>query len=535
MKTDETRNRALGALGLVLILVLGTALRFWGLDYGIPDPTARPDEERVVGRAQTIFATGDWHPGSFYYPSLPYYVDAAALHLYYRVQRTAGRYHRPFDLLYDIAVTRPGLHYRICRWVSALAGVGTLAATFALGLAATHRRKTALFAALALAVCHLHVRDSHFATVDVIATLFTTLALVFAVRAVRAGQSPSATNFSFAGVFAGLAISSKYNTGLVVLAFAAAARGRGRRERFVGLVVAALATLSAFALTSPYVFLRFGRFLADMEFLERFLYRSSRGELALWEHLRTTLPQGLGWPLFALALAGVGYALWRRRPSDVVLLSFALPFAALVSSVRITFPRYLLPLLPVLVVLAARLADDLLERVAGGRARVLATAGVSLVLLAPTLRSSIAFDRIAAREDTRLMAASFISRHFQPQTLVAVCGGYGAPLVNQDRRRPPAFRVAEVDCFDADRPEGDAPFLVTHEHRELTSFSRIAPAMASWLEEHAELLRTFDPYRRGSRVEPTFFPSDAFYIPFSGFDAVERGGPVIRIWKITGR
>jgi Dolichyl-phosphate-mannose-protein mannosyltransferase len=523
------------ALALALVLALGAGLRVWGLDYGLPHPTARPDEERVVGRAQTIFASGDWHPGSFYYPSLPYYLDTLALHLYYQVHRATGRYRRPFDFLYDIAVTRPGLHYRICRWAAAGAGVGTVAAAFALGLAACGRRGAALLGALGLAVCHLHVRDSHFATVDVWTTFFVTLSLALAVRAARLRR---VSQFVLAGLFAGLAISSKYNSGLVVLAIVAAALvGReGRiRERLRPLLPAALATLSAFALTSPYVLLRFGRFVADMAFLENFLYRSSRGELALWDHLRTTLPQGLGWPLAALVVAGVGRALWRRRPSDVVLLSFALPFAALVASVRVTFPRYLLPLLPVLLVLASDVACEILERVPRGGARVLATSGVSLLVLGPTLSSSIAFDRILAREDTRIQAASFVERQFQPQTLLAVCRGYGAPSINQDRRRPPAFRVEEIDCQDGAPAASDARFLVTHEHRQLRSFSTVAPDLASWLQAHAVVLQTFDPYRPGSRVEPVFFGSDAFYVPFSGFDAVERGGPVIRIWKITGR
>ncbi len=484
-----------------------------------------------MGRAQTIFAKGDWHPGSFYYPSLPYYLDTLALDLYYEVNRVDGRYDRPFDFLYEIAVTRPGLHYRICRWVSAFAGIGTLAAVFALSLAAYRRRTGALLAALALAVCHLHVRDSHFATVDVLTTLFVTLCLLAAVRAT---QSPTVLNFSLAGLFAGLAISSKYNAALVIFAIVAAALVPERKS-LARLVPAALATLAAFALTSPYVLVRFARFLTDMRFIEQFLYGSSQGSLALWDHLRTTLPQGLGWPLFALVVLGVGRALWLRRASDVVLLSFAVPFFALVASVRITFPRYLIPLLPVFLVLAFDLADELLERVPAGRARVLAASLASILVLAPTLWSSVAFDRIAAREDTRLQAADFISRHFQPQTLIAVCRGYGAPVINQDRRRPPAFRVEEIDCLDDARPWKDARFLITHEHRELQSFSRISPALASWLAEHGSLLGSFDPYREGVDDEPTFFQSDAFYIPYSGFAAVERGGPLVRIWKLTER
>ncbi len=517
-------------IALGATLALGSFLRLWGLDYGIPHPTIRPDEERLVGRAQTIFATGNWHPGSFFYPSLPFYVDAIALHAYYGTGKVLGRYEEPRDFLFDIAVTRPGLHYRISRVVSAAAGVATILAAYALSLAAYRQPRAALLAAFSLAVCHVHVRDSHFATVDIVATLFVTLSLVFAARAAKAS---TARDFALAGLFAGLAISSKYNVGLVAIPIGVAALYRGR-QALSPLALSAGAAVLAFALSSPYVLLRFGGFRSDLSFLEEFLYRS--GDLALWDHLRTTFPSGLGWPLYLAAALGLVRALLRRRPEDIVLLSFAVPFLVLISSVRITFPRYVLPIVPLLLVLAVDWVASFIERLSPSRRRVLWSGASAAVLLAPPLLDSTRFDLIAAREDTRLQAASFIGRTFAPQTTVHVCRGYGAPAINEDRRRPPAFVVVLVDCL-SETPPPDAGFLVTHEHEQL-SFSRIHTSLARWLEEHGEPIAAFDPYRpyrpyrRGAGVEPVFYPSDAFYIPFAGLEAVERGGPVVRIWRI---
>ncbi len=525
------RAEALGALGLTV--ALASFLRFWGIDYGIPHPTIRPDEERIVGRAQTIFATGNWHPGSFFYPSLPFYLDTLALHAYYRAAKFRGSYEEPRDFLFDIAVTRPGLQYRISRVVSAAAGVATTLALYALSLAAYRRPKAALLAAASLAVCHVHVRDSHFATVDVLATLFVTLSLAFACRAAR---EPTTRNFVLAGVLSGLALSSKYNAGLVAIPIGVAALYASRhlspgREALSRLAIAAAASVGAFALTSPYVLLRFRGFRSDMSFLEDFLYRS--GDLALWEHLRLTFPHGLGWPLYAVSALGLARAVVRRRAEDVVLLSFAVPFLALVSSVRITFPRYVLPVVPVLLVFAADVMASILERISSSRLRSFAGAAGALLLLAPSLLDSAAFDRIAAREDTRLQASSFIARTFEPRTRLHVCRGYGAPVINEDRRRPPAFVVEESDCQASTALPADASFLVTHEHRELP-FSGIHPALRRFLEEHGQTLATFDPYRPDgeAEVEPIFYRSDAFYIPFAGLEGVERGGPVINIWRI---
>jgi len=44
------------AATLFLILVVAGLLRFWGIDYGLPHPTTRPDEEMIVGRAFAILS-----------------------------------------------------------------------------------------------------------------------------------------------------------------------------------------------------------------------------------------------------------------------------------------------------------------------------------------------------------------------------------------------------------------------------------------------------------------------------------------------
>ena len=517
------------AFGLAIILLLAATLRLWGLDYGLPHPLSRPDEERIVGRAQTIFATGDWHPGSFYYPSLLFYLDTAALEVYYGVQKMRGRYARPFDFLFDIAVTHPGLHYLIGRWVGALAGSLTVLVVFFLGTAVSRSRTVGLVAALFLAVCHLHVRESHFATVDVVMTLFVTVSLLFAVRA---SSRPTIFNYVFAGFFAGLAASTKYNAGIVVLSLLAASHFAHRESKldergvFARLAVAALVAAGAFAVTSPYVLLRYEGFLSNMSGLSAFLYER-QGGLALWGHLKTTLPAGLGWPLFLASVAGLARALWLRRPGDVVLLAFAIPYFVLVSGVRVTFPRYVVPIVPVLVILAG-LAVDLVHQ-AASRYRAAALTAATLVLATPTLVSSVRYDRVASEKDTRVLAADWIAANVAPQSRILVCRGYGAPHVNEDRRRPPAFVVREIDC---DTPDDADAYLVTHEHEQLTRFSNLSPVFSSWLDANASLRAVFDPYRKGSETEPVFYRADAFYIPIAGYDAVVRGGPIVKIWRL---
>ncbi len=85
---------------LAAILLFAAWLRFWGMDYGLPHPTARPDEERIVGRAFHILATGDFRPGTRTYPGLMIYLDTLALAVYAWVGQLLGVYRERFDFLW---------------------------------------------------------------------------------------------------------------------------------------------------------------------------------------------------------------------------------------------------------------------------------------------------------------------------------------------------------------------------------------------------------------------------------------------------
>src|SRR6478609_7375306 len=58
---------------LVAIVAGACALRVWGLDYGLPHPQGRPDEEMLVQRLLG-FDTGDPNPHWFMYPTFFLYL-----------------------------------------------------------------------------------------------------------------------------------------------------------------------------------------------------------------------------------------------------------------------------------------------------------------------------------------------------------------------------------------------------------------------------------------------------------------------------
>jgi hypothetical protein len=132
-------------------------------------------------------------------------------------------------------------------------------------------------------------------------------------------------------------------------------------------------------------------------------------------HLGISLPVGLEWPLYLLCLAGVGWSLWKRRREDALLLLFlALTFLSLAPAER-KFLRYVTPLLPALVVLAARVVDENLN----GR-RKWAWGAAAGLAGAAALASTVAHLGVLSAPDVRDQVAAYLREHARPEDVVAL-------------------------------------------------------------------------------------------------------------------
>src|SRR5687768_13526284 len=63
---------------LIVIVLAGAALRIVPIWFGLPYPHARPDEEVALGKAAAVL-DGQLNPRFFHWPSLTFYLFAAAL------------------------------------------------------------------------------------------------------------------------------------------------------------------------------------------------------------------------------------------------------------------------------------------------------------------------------------------------------------------------------------------------------------------------------------------------------------------------
>jgi 4-amino-4-deoxy-L-arabinose transferase-like glycosyltransferase len=328
---------------LVLILLVATALRLSGVawDGGIG---AHPDERYVVGTAEGMGWPDRLNPlalePDFSYGHLP--VVALSL-LGGRDRLLAGRL------------------------LAGLFDVGTVALAAALGSRLGGRR-VGLLAAAFLAVTLLHVQQAHFCTVDPFLAFFATGALVFATRLASRGRLGDAV---LTGTWCGLALGCKASAALLALPLTVACSagpGPAAVKARRGLCAAG-AALAAFVVTNPAVLSDLPRYVANLRG-QAALARGSvlvpytlqyRGALPYLYPIAQQMSWGMGPVLGFLCFAGLATAVWRavRRPpaaEEWVALAWAVPFFAFTGGLYVKFPRYLLPLTPLLAVYAAWLA-----------------------------------------------------------------------------------------------------------------------------------------------------------------------------------
>lgn len=523
---------------LFALLGIAAILRFYGIEFGLPGKY-RPDEEFLVSRGLGILH-GELNPHFFQYPSLYMYLLAVVYGAWRAIGESLGSFGAAgFQAFLDATGGAPA--HLVARQTTALLGVAGVAATYRLGREVAGSRAGVL-AALLLAFNYSHVRESHFATTDVLMVLLATLALAWMIRVARDGRLRDSI---VAGAFSGLAFSSKYPALALAVPLALShlwllPSWRGRASgpaltwpaaaRRLALAFAAMAL--CFAATSPYVLLDWKSFRAAMAMESTFT-----GGLAGLD-----APYGLSWlfgfalrygagiPFTVVAMLGLALAvrdLLRRgtaRAAAVILLSFAVAEMTPFVLSRLVYVRYALVLLPILSVLAARAILAAAEKTLPQHAVAVAAGLALLVSVEPGLRA-IRTEQLFRQPDTRNLAREFIAAHVPPGSRIAANAyyQYAKPEL------PNGCRY--VDFGDADWTRDT--WALVDEHPIAFFSPPPPPAAAARLASAGTLVADFDPFVSGRRAEAVYDPADAFYVPLAGQGAVRAPGPRIRLYRLT--
>lgn len=568
---------------LLLITLAALVLRAWNLDFSPSAPRARPDEELFAVAALKMFSgDGDPHWAHLGFPELFFRIVHWAQVVYAWWLGLGSSEPVNLGCLYaldPIRITRLG------RIVSCIAGAATVPVTAMLARrlvparwSPSSRRAAGTLAAMFLAFCYLHARDSHFGVSDATLVLFMTAGLWLLVVALDSGRMIA---WIGAGALFGLAMSTKW-AGLGALpacGFAIAWRVvavRGERLRTLrGGLAGVAAGAGGFLAGSPH-------FVNEPEaFWTGILSHQTRyADMGSWgydpsapvvhgldHHLLVTLPLALGWPVLVLSLAGLLLALVSRRGPLTTVAIYVLVFhVAVLGPTTLVILRYAMPLLPPLAALAAIVVAWLADRLVGARSRLAFVApAIALLLVVPPLHELAGFLRVSGAPDTRDQASAWLVAHTRPNERVVARGGFaaihaiGADMVTACNEALPASMRRRVPVTLGS--DDDFARLV---HRGEKTWGRAAdrvirvvsaqsgpPELAEWLVLARPLLACGGPGRSEGWVEPsttcfveraTMSPGqpscdayydwlDSFYVPAAGFDGITRIGPEVRIYE----
>jgi len=354
---------------LALILIAAGSARWMRAGEGLPY-IHNWDEPLVASRAIRMMQTGDFNPHFFNYGTLPIYMVLAVdvLHYYHlaglplddpSALRSPGDIKvsddygwkwdlaHPSDLwLWDIS--HPSF-YLWDRRLFALLGTASVLLCFLLA-----RRVSGdgagLLAAAALAGLEFDVSYSSMITPNLPVSCFVLLSVALAVLFLERDE-PHLLIGSL--VACGLATASKYNaalsmvTPLLALSLSAFERRPGHRRWLWPALV--LVPAASFLLAMPYALLDLPKFLKDSAFELRH-YSTGHGTATvvpgaahLWMEIRE-IAANLGAPIALIAAAGM--ALWARKKSTWLLLSFPVAYLLFMAGMRVFLPRNLLAIYP---------------------------------------------------------------------------------------------------------------------------------------------------------------------------------------------
>jgi len=475
---------------LLIIILLGACLRFYGLKWGLPY-TFHPDEHLFVIRQAlrleyNIFCNHSLNPEFSSYGTLPLYIFLFVKWLYFKISylfhentgqikaflhgdfadylKTFYSYEKSAGKIY-----MPTL-FLIGRTISAFFGSISIYLIFSLAKR-LFNSSVGILSALFFALTVGLIQSSHFFTVDTMLIFFMLLTLIWGADIFKKGDFKY---YIFAGLFLGLALSVKLTSLILFLPILVAhllknetlisqqdTKDNGENspkspfnkdtiplsppltkgdlggllknifsKKFMAFTMIAI---TIYIILNPYCVLDFKNYWGLTNSITAFgnlfsFYQkgafdwndwrfSYNGTIPYWYDIRNLLFFGMGLALELISGIGVFYSLKKRGKNDKFLLAFIIPFFLIVGSWKVKTIRYILPIIPVLLILGARLLIDIHSVVGNKIIKYFSKLIIILVTLSAFFYS-LAYANIYSVPDTRIQASDWIYENVKPNSVI---------------------------------------------------------------------------------------------------------------------
>ena len=473
---------------LTIITMAALIVRLAGNQFGLPHHF-HPDEPVLISAATRIAEGTDFNPHFFHWGGGHFYVTA----LFFRAASALGRLRTEADA------------YVIARSVSALMGALTVLLTMLIARRLCAHRWIAAGAGLVLAFTMLHVRCSHYATVDVPATFWLALSVWLFLQAISSDKS---TLLFVSGLAGGVAAGTKYHLALIVPVLVAGLvvhRRLAPSGAFVGALLLMCGASVGFLSANPFAVIDYPAFSTGIgELLTYYdnpsMHPRNHGD-GNWLFFVITLARGESDIVFmAAATVGVIVVLKEeRRAAILALWGFPLVTFLYLSTKNANYVRNLMPILPFLAIASALGADWVVrfvtQRVAPAKRLAIAVVALSIVPAATRVGH---FDRLLMRPDTRDLASAWLTANLPTSSKVAVeRENWASPVLPSHALES---RVILTESTVSDYAEQGYEFIITNSvsYAAYAKYpDRVEGANEAYrrlfadLEQHARLVATF--------------------------------------------
>lgn len=508
-----SKRDSLIKITFAFVLALAIFIRIWGISFGLPY-IYHVDEARF-GKISINYFSGDLNPHFFHVPSLYTYSVSAVWGAYYLVGKVTGKFNS-LDEFIDSYYRDSSIFLILGRMFTVLLSLGTLLLVYLIGKR-LYNHWTGLMAMLFLIFSPVHNKISHYLVPDVPMVFFQMVSFFFIWLVYKKGKTE---HYLLAGLFAGLAMGTKYGGLLLFLPlflghlFRILENKEPIRNIFLSfnLVLAGVLFLVGFFIGCPYALFDFHIFWRDFTWQSKHLFQvghlgSSTAQPSWLFYLRYGFAENIGKFSQYLVLGGVIYALFQPKKREILLLSFPLVQFMIMSQWKTSAVRYLLPLIPFLVLVGAGFLSMILGQIGFysskfdskfsfliRRKGIFASVIVILFLLSPGLKV-MRFDYSLTRKDTRTIAKEWIEKNIPSGSKIAYemyCPPFSRKKYNVIYRHT----LGQVDLEWLS--QRNRSFIIVSDimYARFTRFPEEFPKQAKFynsLEEKAALIKTFEP------------------------------------------
>ncbi|MDD5085087.1 MAG: glycosyltransferase family 39 protein [Candidatus Omnitrophica bacterium] len=429
---------------MLCIIALGFALRAAGINFGLPY-LYHADEPNIVNRA-VAYGTGDLNPHYFQIPPLASYILFFEYGAYFLLGKLFGFF--PDLQVFKIEFfSDPSVFYLIGRISFGLVtGVLTILAVY-FTAKRLFSREAGVLSALFLSVSFLHVRDSHYLYLDVTLTLLIVLAFLWSLKIYDSGKT---RDYVLAGLWIGLATAFKYNGCLVFVALLLAHLLREpARDWFLALWkkelwISVITIFAVFVVCNPFFILDWQTFWTSF-----FAETHAQGSSGWLHHFSYSLAQGIGGLFLLWCLFGLVFCPFILGKRGLILLSFPVLFYITLTRFSQIHDRYVIPLIPFLVLAGGITAAYVFDKVLLNKAKWLRAPFIVflILLVVPTAAKSAVVDYLFTRKDTRTEAKEWIEATIPSGMAVALDHSFFcpalAPVAEQIAAKKDLIRVGD--------------------------------------------------------------------------------------------